>query len=50
MTLSMKVQRWQGSVPPDGAVLREMLEAEGYSVYEWTDDRGTTYPPHTPSS
>jgi quercetin dioxygenase-like cupin family protein len=47
MTLSMKMQRWQGSVPPDPAALRGVLEAEVYSVYAWTDDRGATYPPHT---
>jgi quercetin dioxygenase-like cupin family protein len=43
----MKVQRWQQTVPPDPAALRRTLEGEGYSVYAWTDDRGTTYPPHT---
>jgi hypothetical protein len=42
----MKVHRWQGSVSPDPAALRAELEAEGYSVYAWTD-RGMTYPPHT---
>jgi quercetin dioxygenase-like cupin family protein len=47
MTLTVKVQRWQGSVPPNPAALRSVLEAEGYSAYAWTDDRGTTYPPHT---
>ena len=46
MTLTVKVQRWQGSVPPNPAALRSVLEAEGYSAYAWTDDRGTTYEPH----
>ncbi|MGO9833323.1 MAG: cupin domain-containing protein [Polyangiaceae bacterium] len=43
----MKVHRWQGFRPPDPGAVRAVLEAEGYSAYEWTDDRGTTYPPHT---
>jgi len=42
----MTVLRWRGSVPPDPAALRAVLEAEGYAVYAWTDARGTTYPPH----
>jgi quercetin dioxygenase-like cupin family protein len=47
LSIPLKVQRWQGSAPPDPAALREALEAEGYSVYAWTDGPGTTYPPHT---
>jgi hypothetical protein len=43
----MRVQRWQQPKPPDEATLRAELEADGYSVYGWTDSAGTTYPPHT---
>jgi quercetin dioxygenase-like cupin family protein len=43
----MKVQRWRGEAPPDPQALRAALEAEGYSVYGWTDARGATYAPHT---
>jgi quercetin dioxygenase-like cupin family protein len=43
----MRIARWQGGGPPDATALRRALEAEGYSVYAWTDARGATYPPHT---
>src|SRR5258708_37312994 len=43
----MKVQRWERDAAPDERALREALEAEGYAVYAWTDDRGAVYPPHT---
>jgi quercetin dioxygenase-like cupin family protein len=43
----MKIRRWQQSTPPDEGSLRSALEAEGYSVYAWTDPCGATYPPHT---
>lgn len=43
----MKVQRWQGAARPDRAKLHATLEAEGYSVYAWTDGPHATYAPHT---
>lgn len=43
----MKVQRWTEKVAPDERALRATLEAEGYSVYAWTDGPGAAYPPHT---
>jgi quercetin dioxygenase-like cupin family protein len=43
----MKVQRWDGPGAPDEATLRKRLEADGYSVYVWTDDSGATYSPHS---
>jgi quercetin dioxygenase-like cupin family protein len=43
----MKIARWQGPEAPDEASLRRRLEADGYSVYAWTDHRGATYAPHT---
>jgi quercetin dioxygenase-like cupin family protein len=43
----MKVERWSEDRAPDEATLRARLEAEGYSVYAWTDDYGATYPPHS---
>ena len=42
----MKVERWSGSASPTEASLRARLEADGYSVYAWTDGPGATYPPH----
>ena len=43
----MKVERWEGEGAPDEGTLRARLEADGYSVYAWTDGPGATYPPHT---
>jgi quercetin dioxygenase-like cupin family protein len=42
-----KVQRWERRTQPDEATLRAELEAEGYSVYAWTDGPGARYPAHT---
>ncbi len=36
----MKIARWNGPGAPDEATLRALLEAEGYSVYAWTDEAG----------
>jgi quercetin dioxygenase-like cupin family protein len=41
------VRRWERAHAPREAELRAELEAEGYSVYAWTDGPGATYPPHT---
>jgi quercetin dioxygenase-like cupin family protein len=43
----MKVERWRRGAEPDAHVLRAALEAEGYSVYTWTDRPGATYAPHS---
>ena len=43
----MRVARWSGQGAPTEAALRAQLEADGYSVYAWTDGPGATYPPHT---
>jgi quercetin dioxygenase-like cupin family protein len=45
--LSLKVERWGGGGPPDKETLRKQMEAEGYSVFEWTDAPGTSYGPHS---
>jgi quercetin dioxygenase-like cupin family protein len=47
VSLGVRLQRWQRPMQPDEATLRAELEADGYSVYAWTDGSGTTYPPHT---
>jgi quercetin dioxygenase-like cupin family protein len=43
----MRVAEWKKPEAPKQASLRAELEAEGYSVYAWTDGPGTKYPPHT---
>jgi quercetin dioxygenase-like cupin family protein len=43
----VQVRRWDKKGSPDERTLSAELEAEGYSVYSWTDRPGTTYPAHT---
>ncbi|MDQ3818908.1 MAG: cupin domain-containing protein [Acidobacteriota bacterium] len=45
--MSLNVERWNDSHPPDKHELRERMEAEGYSVFEWLDAPGTSYGLHS---
>ena len=45
--MSLEIERWSETESPDAAVLRERMEAEGYSVFESRDAAGTTYGPHS---
>ncbi|HZT59874.1 MAG TPA: cupin domain-containing protein [Pyrinomonadaceae bacterium] len=45
-TMSFDVEYWNNAATPDARRLRRQLELEGYTVFEWTDRPGTTYPPH----
>jgi len=47
LNLSLNVERWGGAGPPDKETLRRQMEAEGYSVFEWTDAPGTSYGLHS---
>lgn len=42
----LRVERWKGEESPDASELRAILEAEGYSVFEWSDAPGTHYGAH----
>jgi quercetin dioxygenase-like cupin family protein len=42
----MQIERWHEASPPDAARLRQELEREGYSVFQWSDAPGTKYGPH----
>ena len=42
----MQIERWNESSPPNVARLRQELEREGYSVFQWSDAPGTKYGPH----
>lgn len=44
--MSLQVERWSGTTPPDANELRKQLESEGYSVFQWSDAAGTKYGPH----
>ena len=41
-----RVERWGGSVLPDGETLRRLMAGEGYSVFLWSDGPGTKYELH----
>ena len=44
--MSIRVERWNRREAPDARELRERLEEEGYSVFEWIDAPGTVYDSH----
>jgi quercetin dioxygenase-like cupin family protein len=45
--MNIEVEHWGEDTPPNSTQLRARLEAEGYSVFEWTDAPGTKYGPHS---
>ena len=45
--MSFSVRRWSRDQPPNPTELRQILEDEGYSVFEWSDAPGTEYEPHS---
>lgn len=44
--MKYKVERWKENGAPDALPMRKILEAEGYSVYQWQDAPGAFYPNH----
>ena len=44
--MKLQIERWAQSEQPDAATLSELLQDEGYSVFEWSDAPGTVYGPH----
>jgi quercetin dioxygenase-like cupin family protein len=44
--MSIHIERWSEETSPDPAELKQRLQSEGYSVFQWTDDPGTKYGPH----
>ena len=45
--MNIEVERWAEESLPDAATLKALLQAEGYSVLQWTDAPGTKYGPHS---
>lgn len=41
------ITRWKGADAATAEQLWAALEADGYSVFQWTDRPGTTYPEHS---
>jgi quercetin dioxygenase-like cupin family protein len=44
--MSIQVEHWSELTPPDPNELKERLQGEGYSVFQWSDAPGTKYGPH----
>src|SRR5205809_216681 len=44
--MNIEVNTWHEDGAPDAAELRQRLQSEGYSVFQWTDEPGTKYGPH----
>lgn len=45
--MNIEIEQWGDESAPDPAALRQRLQDEGYSVFEWTDAPGTKYGPHS---
>lgn len=41
-----RVERWSGNFLPDSAKLKQIMQAEGFSVFEWTDGANAVYANH----
>jgi quercetin dioxygenase-like cupin family protein len=46
MNPEIKIERWTSAEPPSAEAMRRIMEAEGYSVFQWSDAAGTRYAPH----
>ena len=44
--MNIQVERWSEPNPPDPAEAKSRLQAEGYTVFQWSDAPGTKYGPH----
>ena len=44
--MSINIERWSETSPPNPTKLRVRLQEEGYSVFQWSDAPGTKYGPH----
>ena len=45
--MNIQVERWSEESPPDASEAKARLQAEGYSVFQWSDAPGTKYGPHS---
>lgn len=45
--MKLELISWPVNGEPEEGVLRQRLEAEGFAVWCWSDEAGTTYEPHS---
>lgn len=41
-----RVGRWSENFPPDSAKSKQIMEIEGFSLFEWTDGANAVYGNH----
>ena len=46
MSRDYRVERWAGDSPPSSSVLKQKMEKEGFSVFQWEDPPCAYYSPH----
>ncbi|MEQ1762269.1 MAG: cupin domain-containing protein [Pyrinomonadaceae bacterium] len=46
MPHAYRVKKWTGDSSPLASELMQIMESEGFSVFEWSDSRGATYSRH----
>jgi quercetin dioxygenase-like cupin family protein len=44
--VSIQIEKWSEENQPDAGDLKQRLQSEGYSVFQWSDAPGTKYGPH----
>jgi quercetin dioxygenase-like cupin family protein len=44
--MNIRVERSSTTTPPLAHDLKQQLEREGYSAFQWSDEPGTKYGPH----
>jgi quercetin dioxygenase-like cupin family protein len=45
--MRLEVIPWNGGPPPTEDALREQLTNDGFDVFRWRDEAGTSYQPHS---
>src|SRR5881394_3299365 len=45
--MNIEIQKWSEANQPDAGDLKQRLQSEGYSVFQWSDEPGTKYGPHS---
>jgi quercetin dioxygenase-like cupin family protein len=45
--MRLAVIPWNGGSPPTEEALREQLTNDGFDVFRWRDEAGTSYQPHS---
>jgi len=47
LQMILRIEKWSDPNPPQADILREKLQSEGFSVFQWSDAPQTVYGPHS---